>query len=263
MTSVLIEQVNAPASSRDARVREAVRRRTADELAGRTVWSATAIPAGRRSAQGLGERLRWVRESGVGTRTLDMPAAPPLRRLAQGLEEMMTGSAAQPGRLDAHDQEIYATGVSDGDAALEGRVRPGDVVVLHDPATATMADAVRDQGAHAVLQLRVTGAGRGAAAEAIAFLSGFTGHVDAFVMTVPQAPRRGVRVTRIAAVIPAGHMVAAKDVAVDAPAGEPGSPEALPSHDLGLTSLLAYLLEVDRAECVGGTRHARPAVAAH
>jgi hypothetical protein len=38
VTSFLIEQVNAPASSREARVLDAIRRRTADRLAGRTVW---------------------------------------------------------------------------------------------------------------------------------------------------------------------------------------------------------------------------------
>jgi trehalose synthase len=259
VTSFLIEQVNAPASSREARVLEAMRQRTADELAGRTVWSATGIPAGRGSAQRLRDRLHWTRESGVGSETLDIPTGAPLRRLAQGLEEMMTGSAARPATLDAHDREIYAGGVAGGDAEVEGRVQRGDVVLLHDPVTATIADAVRDQGAHAVWQLRVTAGNRAAAAEAIAFLSDYTAHVDAFVMTYPQRPRHGMQVTRIVAVIPAGDIVAAKDVAFD----EGGSPEALPSGDLGLSSLIAYLIEADRAECVGGTRRARPVVAAH
>lgn len=263
MTSFLIEQVNAPASSRDARAREAVRQRTADELAGRTVWSVTALPAGRGSAQRLRERLRWARESGVSSRTLDVAPAAPLRRLAEGLESMLSGAAGGPAELGAHDHEIYAGGLADAGGPMQGAVRPGDVVVLHDPATATMADAVRDQGAHAVLQLRVATAGRAAAAEAIAFMSGYTGHVDALVISYPQAPRRGARMTRIAAMIPAGDIVAAKDVAMDEPIAEPGSPESVRSSDLGLTSLLAYLLEVDRAECVGGTRHARPVVAAH
>jgi trehalose synthase len=263
VTSFLIEQVNAPASSREARVLDAIRRRTADRLAGRTVWCATAIPAGQGSAQRLRDRLRWTRESGVASEALAVPAAAPLRRLAQGLEEMLTGSAARPARLDAEDREIYAEGVADGEAAVEGRVRPDDVVVLHDPATATIADAVRDQGAHAVWQLRLTNGRRGAVAEALRFLSGYTTHVDAFVMTYPQRPRRGVQVTRIVAVIPAGDIVAAKDVAFDERFGETGSPDAVPSGDLGLSSLLAYLVEADRAECVGGTRSPKPSVSAH
>jgi trehalose synthase len=176
---------------------------------------------------------------------------------------MLTGSAARPARLDAEDREIYAEGVADGEAAVEGRVRPDDVVVLHDPATATIADAVRDQGAHAVWQLRLTNGRRGAVAEALGFLSGYTTHVDAFVMTYPQRPRRGVQVTRIVAVIPAGDIVAAKDVAFDERFGETGSPDAVPSGDLGLSSLLAYLVEADRAECVGGTRSPKPSVSAH
>lgn len=263
MTSFLIEQVNAPASSRDARVLDAIRRRTADGLAGRTVWCAAALPAGRGSAQRLRDHIRWTQESGVGSERLDVPAGAPLRRLAQGLEEMMTGSAARPARLDAEDRETYADGVADGEAAVEGRVRPDDVVVLHDPATATIAEAVRDQGAHAVWQLRLTTGSRAAIAEALAFLSGYTSHVDAFVMTYPQRPRHGVQVTRIAAVIPAGGIVAAKDVAFDEPVGAAGPPETVPSGDIGLSSLLAYLVEADRAECVGGTLGPRPVVSPH
>lgn len=259
MTSFLIEQVNAPASSREARVQDAMRRRTADELAGRTVWCANALEAGRGSAGWMHEHLRWTSESGTGADSLDVPASEQVRRLAERLDAMMTGTAERPARLDTHDHEIYAEGMGGAGAAIEGRIRPDDVVMLHDPATTTIADAVRDRGAHAVWQLRMTAGERSAVAEARAFLAGHTASIDALVVITPQRPRRGVRMMRIAAVIPAGDIVAAKDVALD----EPASPETVTPSDLGLSSLLAFLLEADRAETVGGTRRPRPVVSPH
>jgi trehalose synthase len=260
MTSFVVEQVGAPTSTRDARVADAIRRRTVDELAGRTVWCATTIPAGEGSAERLRDRLRWTSESGVGAEALDIPADARLRKLSAGLEAMLTGSAARPARLDAGDREIYAGGHAGGDAAIEHRVRAGDVVFLHDPATAGVADAVREQGAHAIWQLRVGATGEAGAAHALAFLGEFTAALNAIVTASSLPPRRGVRVTRFTAVIPAADVVAAKDVVH---AGEPTRPDGVPAGDLGLSSLLAYLLEADRAESVGGTLHPRPAVSPH
>lgn len=45
VTSVVIEQIEIPASSRQWRAITAARERVADVLAGRTVWCAAAIPS--------------------------------------------------------------------------------------------------------------------------------------------------------------------------------------------------------------------------
>jgi hypothetical protein len=85
------------------------------------VWCATASAPPGRAARSLRDRLGWAGESGVVARLLE---------LGRGAETR----------------------------AIEG-VAPDDVVVLHDPAAAGLAEQIRDGGAHALLRV---GAGGGA-----------------------------------------------------------------------------------------------------
>jgi hypothetical protein len=126
---------------------------------------------------------------------------------------------------------------------LDGEdVRPDDVVVLHDPLTAALAEVIRDRGAHVVgrVEARSTAGGRE-----------LPSAIDAYLTSWP-APERGVRIERIACLVPSSATVATVDVA-------PGPAEER-RHDLGWSSALAAAVAADRADTVGGTRHARPEV---
>jgi hypothetical protein len=81
-----------------------------------------------------------------------------------------------------------------------------------------------------------------------------TAAVDAYLMTWAAPAEHGVRVERITVVMPSADAVETRDVT-------PG-PAAERRHDLGWISALAAAVTADRAEAVGGTRHARPGVAA-
>src|SRR4051812_33009893 len=59
VTSLTIEQLGLPSSARRMRALDAARARAADELGGRTVWCATALPARRGAAQRLRASLEW------------------------------------------------------------------------------------------------------------------------------------------------------------------------------------------------------------
>jgi hypothetical protein len=120
-------------------------------------------------------------------------------------------------------------------------VRPDDVVVLHDPLTAALAEVIRERGAHVVGRVEAGPAGRRELPSAM----------DAYLTSWP-ASERGVRIERIACLVPSSGTVATVDVA-------PG-PAAERRHDLGWSSALAAAVAADRADTVGGTRHARPGV---
>jgi hypothetical protein len=96
------------------------------------------------------------------------------------------------------------------------------------------------------------GAAHGAG-EAWSFLRPLTAAVDAY-LAMWAAPEHGTHVERIVAMMPSADAVATRDVA-------PG-PAAERRHDLGWSSALAAAVAGDRAETVGGTRHARPATPA-
>jgi hypothetical protein len=130
------------------------------------------------------------------------------------------------------------------DALADADLRPDDVVVVHDRLAAALAHAIRERGAHLVVRIEQ----RFAAADDDELVSA----VDAYLATW-LAPQRGLRVERIAAVVPCSGAVATLDVA-------PG-PAAERRHDLGWSSALRAAVASDRADAVGGTRHARPRVA--
>jgi hypothetical protein len=240
VTSLLLQHLGAPSSAREARALDSARKRAVDELAGRTVWCASALRASGDSAGLLRSSLRWAGDDGVIASRLDVLAGEPLRQLAERLDEMLHGAAY--GHPGAGEQEIYADGMRVGETLVGPDVRADDVVVAHDPLTALLAQAIRERGAHTVWHVSVAPGAPGAAVrEALAFVRRFTSGLDAYVV------RSGAHVT---ALMPSADIVADTEAHGD------------PYRDVGWGSMLAAVVHADRDETVGGRRHPRPAVAA-
>jgi hypothetical protein len=121
--------------------------------------------------------------------------------------------------------------LDDAEAPAAAGVRPDDNVVLHEAPGRDLAGAIRDRGAHAVWHVRSP-------------LDQAAG-IDAYLLT----GRTAGGAFLVAAVMPSAGLVDVKAI----PGGE--------SVDLGWSSLLADVVRADRDECVGGTLHARPAIA--
>jgi hypothetical protein len=251
VTSLTIEHLDPPSSARRMRARDAARRRAVDELAGRTVWCACALPGRRASAQRLRASLQWGGGGGVSCGLLEVAPDARLRGLAERLEAMLEGSS--PSNLGAAERELCAEGVSASEQ-LVGAVGPDDVVIVHDALTALLAEALRERGAHAVWHVSIVPPpSRPAAAAARTFLRRYTSRMDAYVMTwSPSTERPGAIVERIAALMPSTDAVAAKDIPATYASGEP--------RLLGWSTVLADVVHGDREETVGGTLHARPTV---
>jgi hypothetical protein len=275
--TLTIELVCAPSSTRAARALDSATDRAEGELAGRTVWSAAALPGGRTYGHGLLGCLRCADDSGgPGTQPLTVTPDEHLRRLGERLEEMLRGSAADRRRLGAEDHEVCAFALLGSGGVVGANVSPDDVVVLHDPVAALLTEAIRELGAHAVWDVTLgADAGNAMAREAWLFLRPYTSAVDAYVMTWDERHEGGGAVERIAALMPSADAVAAKDIPATA-AHDPAAPEWWQSggsataphartpdryHGLGWTGILADVVHNDRGETVGGTLHARPAVA--
>src|ERR1700727_2058694 len=126
VTTLVLEQFAAPDSDRGIRRLELTRRRAAEELAGRTVWCVSSLRAGRRAADALRRRLRALPDDGLSSRGIRMREGQTLTRVTEN-----------------------------GDELLGSEVQAGDLVVLHDPLAAALADAIRARGAHAIWRLPV------------------------------------------------------------------------------------------------------------
>ena len=192
-----------------------------------------------RAAVELAGRTVWCAGPFPGapaTAQLQVTADEPLRRLAERLDAMLGGAAHAAVELGPAGREICAQAVRDPDPI----VQRDDVVLLHDALTALLAQAVRERGAHAVWCAGVAAPapGRPGAREAWQFLCSCTTGVDAYLTRWGRG---------LAAVMPSADVVTVR---------------ADPDRELGWRSALADVIRGDRDETVGGTRHARPAVAA-
>jgi hypothetical protein len=258
MATIVIEHFDQPSTARDARTLGDARRRAAEQLAGRTVWCAMALPAGRRRALELRARVAGA-GPGVAAAPLEVTADEPLRRLAERLDGMLTGTAPGGLELGAAEQDLYAEGtgrgdVLGGDAIGADAIGADDVVVVHDALSAILARAVREQGAHTIWRIRVAERPAPGAQEAFAFLQRFSPGVDAYIMAwIDRGPRRAV-VERIAAAMPSAGVVAAKEFPARGAGDDP--------ERLAWRTALAEVVRSDRGESVGGTLHPRPVVAA-
>lgn len=153
------------------------------------------------------------------------------------------------------DLEIDPLAVEATEPAPGGRVRPGDVVVLHDPFTVSFAAALRDRGAHAVWHLRRrTGSPAPGVRAAIDLLDRSGGAAVDAVVVDERVGARGPK--RVTALIPASRLLDIREV--------PPGADAARAERLALAwiSLLGDIVEEDRADRVGGTIQARPLVAA-
>jgi trehalose synthase len=239
---VISQRFGVPASSRSARVLEGARRRATDELAGRTVWCAAALPDGRGAATRLHERLRQAEDMDYAVQPLQAVLAEPVTTLAEHLQAMLSGAASMESHLGRADGAVYDEAARGSDDIVGGRVRADDVVVLHDALTAALAQALRERGAHVVWRVDIRPVTGGAGADdAWRFLREHTAGVDAYVVSDGR---------RISAVLPSPDVLDTKDLAGGDWFG-----------DIAWSSLLADVVHADHGELVGGTRGARPAVA--
>jgi hypothetical protein len=226
--------------------------RAADELAGRTVWSATALPGGFTPAHTLRAYVEDV-GNGLFAGTLEVRADTPLRRLAERVDHMLSGDSGDDVQFGPAERQLYRDAAGDGDGLIGRSVGPDDMVIIHDALTALLVEAIRERGAHAVWHVRVTAPTReAAAAQARAFLDDYTSSVDAYMISWSQPAGAGWPVDRVAALMPSAGVVAAKEIPIEHAASG--------ARDVALRSVLADVLHADRDEAVGGTLHARPAV---
>jgi hypothetical protein len=252
VTRLVIEQFHTPDTHRRARRLESVRRRAAERLAGRSIWCLAAARTEEAAADALEHCLRSAHDDRVAPHRTLLELGEPLQSLMERLDAMLRGATMLSAALGPVDQDAYRKGRQDGDTLLPGDVQAGDVVVLHDPIAAALAQPIRDRGAHAIWS---TSIGRGRAASAAwRFLHRSSPALDAYVIAWRSGPTAPQSHAGVAAYIAAAGVVSAKEVDVKGPGSD--------YKEIGWATLLADVVREDRAERVGGTVHARPSVAA-
>lgn len=126
-----------------------------ERLRGRCVVNVSSTAAGGGVAEMLHVLLGYLRGVGLDTRWLVIEGRPAFFDVTKRIHNHLYGGPGDGGPLAEAEHGIYTASLRPEADALAGYVREGDVVVLHDPQTAGLAETAKRLGAHVVWRCHV------------------------------------------------------------------------------------------------------------
>jgi trehalose synthase len=150
----------------------------------RVVWNVSATAHGGGVAEMLQTLLSFVRGVHVDTRWLVLTGSPEFFMITKRIHNMVHGVPGDGGPLGPQEHAALARALAPDLDELTRRVSAGDVVVLHDPQTAGLVEAVRARGALVVWRCHVgRDTSNAVSDDAWAFLRPMLEDADAFVFS--------------------------------------------------------------------------------
>ena len=129
--------------------------RAREILAGRTIWNINATAQGGGVAEMLQALLAYSRGASISTRWLVLSGDPTFFTLTKRLHNVLHGMAGDGGPLGREEQMLYHEVLERNAALLGPMVKPGDIVLLHDPQPAGLARGLSERGAHVVWRCHI------------------------------------------------------------------------------------------------------------
>ena len=123
-------------------------------LAGRTIWNVNSTTAGGGVAEMLQVLVGYVQDLDIATGWLVITGDAGFFAITKRLHNQIHGSMSG-GPLGAAEAGHYAQMLAANAVELAARVRPGDVVLLHDPQTAGLAAPLAQAGARVVWRCHI------------------------------------------------------------------------------------------------------------
>lgn len=124
-------------------------------LDGRILWNVSATATGGGVAEMLHALLGYSLGAGIDARWLVLDGSPDFFRVTKRVHNQLHGFAGDGGPLGDAERRTYDAVMADHLDQLHEVVRPGDIVLLHDPQTAGMTAGVRSLGAHPIWRCHV------------------------------------------------------------------------------------------------------------
>jgi trehalose synthase len=124
-------------------------------LAGRSVLNVNSTAAGGGVAEMLQTLLAYARGAGVDARWIVIEGDPAFFAITKRIHNGLYGAPGDGGELGETERRHYENVLRRNADELLALVRPGDVVIIHDPQPAGLAAAARSSGARVVWRCHV------------------------------------------------------------------------------------------------------------
>jgi trehalose synthase len=124
-------------------------------LDGRVVWNVNSTARGGGVAELLSSLVAYARGAGVDVRWLVIDGSPEFFAVTKRIHNRLHGAPGDGGPLDEAARRIYETALAQNVPEFCGRVREGDVVIVHDPQPAGLIAAAREAGAAVIWRCHV------------------------------------------------------------------------------------------------------------
>jgi len=134
---------------------EATRRRFAQRLAGRTFWNVNTTAVGGGVAEMLQPLLGYAHGAGLDARWIVIQGNPDFFRITKRIHHALHGAEGDGSPLDGQARKSYEDTLRDNAEELCQLVRANDIVLLHDPQTVGLAQALRARGANLIWRCHI------------------------------------------------------------------------------------------------------------
>jgi trehalose synthase len=170
--------------------------RARDAIDGKAVWHVNSTAAGGGVAEMLPTLLGYCRSLGVDMRWLVISGSPEFFRVTKRLHHALHGESGDGSPLDDGARRIYEQTIAENAADILSVVRPGDLVVLHDPQTIGLAAELSQHGAVVIWRCHIGQSESMPEAEAAwSFLAPYLAHARCYIFSrqayVPDALDHG------------------------------------------------------------------------
>jgi trehalose synthase len=129
--------------------------RAGEVLAGRVVWSISSTAIGGGVAEMLRTLLPYTRAGGVDARWLIVRGSADFFRVTKRIHNFLHGHLGDSGPLGNAERSAYERVIEDIGCELRDVIRPGDVVILHDPQTLGLVVELKRLGAAVIWRCHI------------------------------------------------------------------------------------------------------------
>lgn len=153
-------------------------------FAGRVIWNVNSTAKGGGVAEMLRSLIAYAQGTGVDTRWVVISGNPDFFRVTKRIHNHLHGAEGDGGRLGEAERDVYCNALAANADELADMVSPEDIVILHDPQTAGLCDAIKDTGATVLWRCHVgLDTPNDTARAAWAFLRPFLTRADSYVFS--------------------------------------------------------------------------------